>query len=541
MTMKQLSCTILLLCFFSLPTLFSQERVMVIRQSQEQGFKCIDENGNLLFSLPPGHDPTVRKTREPFRLSNFYFIDFSENILPVNDGNLYYLIDKKGEKIRDMGDNLNWISALEEGFFRVFERFENRRNASVIIFHDKAGNPMFDGQKFWQATRFRDGHAVVQQKDKNGEWHMIDIKGETVLNLSDTIPGDIRRIASFERGSWQISVKNEKNYYIKYYLRTDGALSQKEPDLWLYEKNGRPHYKKPGVQLDNQLKKRLNALEYWVFPPTIEMGNQAFFILNDGPEGSREIIPVIYDHRYEKIHLDTLTGIKSLTPLDFRGQMLIAQKITEQQDTTFQFYSVPEFEPGYETDHLPYKAKVEGNLLVYYDSNSTFAVKVSKIVNLDTGKTIYEPDASSMVFTSIHEAMKHKESVSVLDLKNLSADDLQQLKSFPNLKVLKMEKSKAAAIPEGLFSTFNGLTALKIEDFQQIQKFPEDIRQLTQLRSLFISDCSQLTGIEKVLTYLPALKELRCDFAFTKKQQENFKEKYPHLRIFPVLKAVSID
>lgn len=514
---------------------------MFIRQSQEQGFKCIDENGNLLFTLPPGHDPTVRDVKEPFKLSNFYFVDFGKNILPVTDGHRYYLIDRKGEEIRDMGDGLNWISALEEDCFRVFERFENRRNASVIVYHDKTGKPMFDGRKFWQASRFRDGYAVVQPGDKDGEWHMIDKQGKVVLNLTDTIPGDIRRIADFKRDAWQISVKTEKNYYIKYYLRTDGALSQKESDLWRYEKNGRPHYKKPGVSLNSDLRKRINAMEDWVFPPTREIGNNIFLILNDGPEGSREVIPVIYNQNNEKVHLDLLPGVASITPLDFRGQMMIAQKITEQQDTTFLFYSLPDFKPGYETDELPYKAKVDGNLLVYYDSNSMFAVKVSKIVNLNTGLTIYEPDAKSRVFTSISEALKHRESVTVLDLKNISEDDLQHLKQFHRLKVLKMEKSNATEIPSGLFSTFNGLTALRIEDFQQIQKFPDDIKQLQSLRSLFISDCSKLQGVKALIGSFPALTELRSDLPFGREEIKDLQEQYPKLRIFPVLKAVSID
>ncbi|KAA3633966.1 MAG: hypothetical protein DWQ02_12230 [Bacteroidetes bacterium] len=514
---------------------------MFIRQSQEQGFKCIDEDGNLLFTLPPGHDPTVRTVKEPFKLSNFYFVDFSENILPVTDGHRYYLINKKGEEVRDMGEGFNWISTLQEGYFRVFERFENRRNASVIVFYDKNGQPMFDGQKYWEASRFRNGHAVVQLSDKDGEWHMIDKEGKVVLNLSDTIPGNIRRIADFKRDAWQISVKNEQNYYTKYYLRTDGALSNKESDLWRYEKNGRPHYKKPAVPLNRDLQKRLNGLGDWVFPPRIEIEGQTFLLLNDGPKDSRDFISVVYNQNNEKIHLDTLPGVESISPLDFRGDMMIAQKITEEQDTSFVFYSLPEFNPGYETDKLSYKAKVEGNLLVYYDSNSLFAVKVSKIVNLQTGKTIYEPDANSKVFTSISEAMKHKESVTVLDLKNVSQEDLEKLKQFPKLKVLKMEKSNASEIPSGLFSTFNGLTALKIEDFQQIQKFPDDIRQLKSLRSLFISDCSKLQGVKGLISSFPALTELRSDLPFGNEEIKNLQEQYPKLRIHPVLKAVSID
>jgi hypothetical protein len=213
MTMRLLSYTLFFSILFSVPSLLSQHNDMFVRQSQEQGFQCIDENGTLLFALPPGHEPTVRKTKEPFKLSNFYFVDFTENILPVKDDDRYYLINRKGEEVRDMGGNINWISALEEGIFRVFERFENRRNASLIIYHDKDGNPVFNGQKFWEASRFRDGRAVVQLDDGNGAWQLIDNSGQVILNLSDTIPGDIRRIAKFERGSWQLSVKSEKNSY----------------------------------------------------------------------------------------------------------------------------------------------------------------------------------------------------------------------------------------------------------------------------------------------------------------------------------------
>ncbi len=99
----------LLLLIITTSDIFAQDLVIAIRQSQQQGFTFIDEDGATLFKLPLGHDPTVRQKREPFKLSNYYTIDFSANVLPVRNGDNYYLINQKGEKIRDMGNNYNWI------------------------------------------------------------------------------------------------------------------------------------------------------------------------------------------------------------------------------------------------------------------------------------------------------------------------------------------------------------------------------------------------------------------------------------------------
>jgi len=169
-------------------TLWSQPQIMLLRQSNEQGFLGIDDAGNHLFELPPGHEPTVRQDRESIRLGNFYKVNLSEGGLPVQYGEHYYLMDIKGNKIADLPDSLNWVSPFQEGYFRAYERYENRRNASWVVYLDKTGKPCFDGQRFWEGSPFVSGVAIVQP-DTADDWLLIDLTGHPIANLSDSIPG----------------------------------------------------------------------------------------------------------------------------------------------------------------------------------------------------------------------------------------------------------------------------------------------------------------------------------------------------------------
>ncbi|MCB0649803.1 MAG: leucine-rich repeat domain-containing protein [Saprospiraceae bacterium] len=516
----------------------AQDQAMVVRQSREQGFTCINDQGTVLFTLPPGHDPTVRETNEPFKLSNFYFVDFSGDVLPVGDDLHYYLIDRKGEMVRDLGGDINWVSPFRNGFFRVYEQFENRRNASVIYYIDKHGNPMFDGKKFWEASHFREGSAVVQLDDGQGDWLMIDPTGKTLVNLSQEIPGDIRRINHFDRGIWQLSLKTG-NSYSTIYLRPDGAHSQRESDLWPFtDANGRPTYKEEKLKISEKINKRINAMEMLTFPAVYKTDEYAYFIFNDAPKGSKEPFPVLYDHQYEVVTLEPGKGVKKIMPLDFMGKYLLALKITETEEKSLVFYNTENLKPTYEVDNLPYTAKVEGNLLVYYTDNNTFSTGVSKIINLDSGKVIYEPDVSTKVFKSLPEALQYREEVRNLDLENLSEQDLILLKSFPNLEVLKLKKTNIINISEGIFPSFPSLHSLSISYFNDLQNLPEDMRQLTQLQNIFLSDCPNLSGLEDILSDLPSVKNIHTDYRFDKQKQAEIQIKNPQLEFEGLLMVV---
>lgn len=518
--------------------IIAQEQVMVIRQSREQPFICLNDQGEVLFTLPFGHDPTVRETNEPFKLSNFYFVDFSSGVLPVTDGDHYYLINRKGKKVRDLGGNINWVSPFQDGFFRVHERFNNQRNSSVIIYYDKNGNPLFDGKKFWEASRFRQGRALVQLDDGQGDWLMIDTLGQTLINLSQEIPGNIRRINQFERGIWQLSVKTD-NSYSTIYLRPDGAHSQRESDLWPFtDANGRPAYRVEKLKVSEKINQRINAMEMLTFPPAYKTDEYAYFIFNDAPKGSKEPFPVLYDHQHEVVTLEPGKGAKKIMPLEFMGKYLLALKINETDEKSLVFYNTENLKPTYEVDNLPYTAKAEGNLLVYYTDNSTFSTGVSKIINLNSGKVIYEPDVSTKVFKSLPEALKYGKAVKNLDLENLTEQDLLQLKIFTELEVLKLKKANISTIPEGIFASFPTLHSLSIDDLPNLQKLPEDTYQLSKLRYIFISDCPKLTGLEDLLFGLPSMRNILTDYRFDKQKQSDIQIKNPQLEFEGLLMVV---
>lgn len=280
-------------------------------------------------------------------------------------------------------------------------------------------------------------------------------------------------------------------------------------------------------------------MEGWVFPPTYKSDSCLYLLLNDAPQGQKTPIPVIYNHKNEVVHLDTLPGIKSVTPLDIRGQYLITLKITEQHDSSFVFYNLPDLVPGYETKDLSYKSVVEGDFLVDYSKKGAFGLNTAtQVVNLKTGKVIYRPDMSSKIFKSLTEALKYKEEVKNLELVNVSQSDITQLEKFSNLEILKIKDVTADGLPEGLLAAFPGLHALRIENFPSLTYLPTD---LPKLRMLYIEDCPNLRNMEDLMQKLPALREVRTDHNIGWEKIKILQEQRPELIFQPVLKAVSDD
>ena len=514
---------------------------MALRQSSEQGFSFINTDGKVLFSLPTGHDPTVREKREPFTLGNFYDIDFSAGFLPVGDGDNYYLINEKGEKVRDMGGNFNWISKFQGGFFRGFKQFENKRNASMIIYFDKEGKPCFDGKKYWEASRFRAGKALVQLEDREGNWLLIDSTGKEVVNLSKNIEGRILRVHKFEYGFWSLGVnKSETSFKHGYlYVHPDGRYSEQKKDFMpKSSKKSFPPELHPDLVINAELKKRFKETGGWIAPPHFTTKDYGYFIFQEAKtEGSKAKKGVLYDHNYKAISLVAEGENDEIIPLRFFGKYLMTIKTTQSGKVSTLFFNTENISiPQLELEGYPQSSKLRiKDDLVFIQTRGLFStmITVEKILHL-SGKIIYEPNLKAKVFTSLEKALETPKKVSELHLKKLTADELLQLKKFPNLEVLELKKVDVKSIPEGIFSSYPALRSLKISDCKYLEKLPADISSLSKLAKAHIYDCPNLKGVETFFPAWVSLRTFKCDF-LNREQLSELKSKFPKVSFEPML------
>jgi len=77
----------------------------------------------------------------------------------------------------------------------------------MLTYLDSKGNELFDGRKFWEATPFSEGFAIIQEKNQKGDWKIIERSGNEVLNLTQTLGMRIEEASHFVNGFANISVR----------------------------------------------------------------------------------------------------------------------------------------------------------------------------------------------------------------------------------------------------------------------------------------------------------------------------------------------
>lgn len=365
---------------FILNTNLAQDQVFALRQSKDQGFTFIDTSGKKLFELAPGHNPSVLSKKEPFKLGNFYSIDFSANVLAVNDGLHSYLIDRTGKKTANLQDSLNWISPIENGFIRVYEPYQGRRNASMIFYINKEGKACFEGKRFWEASIFRAGHAIVREETES-EWLLIDSTGQTVINLSDSL-GNIRNYSwQANNKLWRLNIKQaEKSYSYKVmYLRPkDGALNAKVSELVATKKPS--DFPDTGLSLDSQLIARVQKLDIFTWVPMYQTEDYGYYLFEDKTAPNNQRKTNLYNHHYELISFNT--DSINYEAVDIMGKYIVLKKQPLNASHSFVFVDTEDLSFGLEVDQLTPSMRIDGDLLFYETKSSFIAPTVHKIVHL---------------------------------------------------------------------------------------------------------------------------------------------------------------
>lgn len=352
-------------------------------------YKFYDTLGKELFSLPENHvpvfKPILKKSRDKdsFEQNNspvllveqeaIFFIEPNEpSILIGPEKHLEnelkfapYLINRAGNKIKEF-PLFELTSPLFDSIFIGYRRVEN---GYMLRYVDYLGNELFDGQEFWEATPFVDGIAVVQKKDENDDWVVINKKEQIILNISKTSGLKIENVIEFHEGNAIIIESKSEKQFEEYYKNIEEIASESDREIdeaemaenginWLfnllrgsnsYRKNiywmnikGEfkpfPNQRSLGTELyerqhnllnknfeiSNEFKSKLAQSKYLgLIADSIITNDIGYYLLWETPENSITSELVLYDHNGHKI---LLKGLEDGRIISVKDRMLIVGK-----------------------------------------------------------------------------------------------------------------------------------------------------------------------------------------------------------------------
>lgn len=205
---------------------------IVIRKPSEVShdqhyYEIYDFEGNMKFKLPDNcklflannlvkknicetQDLSINITERIITQDdNFLIINRNQRILPISTPDSTYLLDFEGKLVKSFGKHYTYLSQVTDGIFIGYCTIENRRDAFMLEYLNETGEPIFDNKKYWEATNFSDGYAVIQEEDEYGDWKIINLKGDEILNLSSLLNKKIIKANEYINGFANIIVQKD--------------------------------------------------------------------------------------------------------------------------------------------------------------------------------------------------------------------------------------------------------------------------------------------------------------------------------------------
>lgn len=140
---------------------------------------------------------------------NFLIINRNQSILPISTPDSTYLLDFEGKLVKSFGKDYTYLSQVSEGIFIGYCPIEDRRGAFMVEYLKENGEPLFDDKKYWDATDFSEGYAVIQEENEYGDWKIINLKGDEILSLSSLLNKKIIKANKFINGFANIIVQKD--------------------------------------------------------------------------------------------------------------------------------------------------------------------------------------------------------------------------------------------------------------------------------------------------------------------------------------------
>ena len=518
-------CFLLALSSFP-PYVCSQDKILAIRSHTSEGFSYYDFNGKVLFNTPPGDEPAVKKEQEPFSLGNFYIIDFSSGVLPVESENGSYLLNEKGKKIKQFGFPTNHITPPADGYIRVLSRFMERRNTSVVHYFNVKGEPAFGGIGYWEGSSIKAGTAVVQlllpgkeANEQTGEWLLIDATGKTIQKLTINNGEVISRIAEEKEDYWKLSFKGNYSTYL--YVRPNGEFSSTyfKPVQKEYV-----HVSKASQEMDSLLKVKQNPAEFKPSYKKLFFDDQGFVII---PSQGKYLLA---DHHLNEIPL--IVDNVQVEPFRFLGKYhVICAEVVNDIPVSFPVINLKTLQSDFRMKALP--DNIVDGLMITYTENIVISQTVSMIVN-EYGKVIYEPSPENRVFTSVADALPYADQATKIRLKGSSPESLTGIEKLTHLQVFELVDYKETSIPS---VSWKELKSLYLYNCPALTVLPTSFRQLKSVTEVTIMSSENIKGLESFLPDWPNLKMLKTDIRLP----EGTREKYPNVNFPEVLVEFKMD
>lgn len=530
--MKKTNTILLLICALFINTsTFAQDHnlwVVLDQQVQNESTTVINHQGKATWSLPAGHKPQTDQKNDPINIKGLFesysTYDFEHGPLAVRSVDGWYLIDHTGKKIKDFGKTYKTLTAPMGGFYRAYEQHPVRRGASNIVYLDLQGNEAFSGKRFWEATAFNEGLALVQETDEKGRWLIINTKGETVVPLEAGLSSKMYQANEFQNGLALVTF-NKMGNYKKVYINTQGAQAISPMDI----------AKSPSPQ----------AMNFRHGIGVVTADDKYYFLDTSGKLiGKFDLLLSVYDITKELIHVNNGQYINNLFDHQLKpvkpalkpNEIFICEMTNDGYfggvviDTVtdkrlFYIFDATTKAPLYHTEK--YACVAENDRIIVAEVHQ-FDKKLKYILNLK-GEKLYEIPVHDRVFWSIADALPYSNDVRHLNLSE--GDQLDQIGKFTQLKTLELSDLKETTLPAG-FGKLQQLSSLKITDCNELKYLPAAFMKLKQLRTLSVTDCRSLTGLENIINALPDLEKVNTqNYTFEEGYIKNIKSTRPALEI----------
>jgi len=578
--MKYLFITILI-SISTISSISSQTIIPIYREGKQTIF--VDGNGKTIFTLPKGHHPQF--TQPPFYPVFKHKLDVFHNGLTTikTENDSIYWIDKSGNIIKEFGKKYSRFEPASSEYILGWKLTGSIFSRPTFIYMDKRGNNVFGNKKFWNASKFSDGYAAVQEKE-DGNWNFINKQGEFDTYLIKYSPKTIKRIYNFKNGLSKIEILKENSKYdIGNYIFIDKqgrevinikklypqkrikdvsdynefiqiifSSKSRNNDVVFIDKNGKEIIKLKGVSKCGNFKNELSLVQKDIFNRISGHNNKYLIDRN----GKRFVLKLEDNYKIKSIKENGL--LLHINIENDRHQVLDCL---------------------YKTFPLERKFSTKGEIIAY-NRRYIFTVDENNYKLYDyNGKIIWEPDIEEIVYTSVNDALKNKnkakryivndskdfnkglfelknleeltlESLDLLripseinqlkKLKKLNIINLSRIKQLPpeiwelnNLEILGLYKlDKLTNIPNNI-STNNRLQIIEIAAIPNLKSIPLEFKNLNFLKELTIVDCgNKINGIEEIIEKLPNLnKFMFSGFNLEESFIQRMKKENPNLWI----------
>lgn len=570
-----------ILLFFFTVNASSQELLIGFRTVNTEKnvyiYKFYDTLGQELFSLPESHVPVFKPILKKVRDKDDSLEQNNSQVLLIEEESIFfiepnapgiliginkttnkelkfspYLMDRAGNKIKEF-PLFEFTTHFSDSIFIGYRRIEN---GYMLRYLDHLGNELFDGQEFWEASPFVDGLAVVQKKDENDDWLVIDKRGQTIINISKTTGLKIDNVLKFYNGNAIVIESKSDKQLEEYYENSEemdsdideGTMMDNDIN-WLsfllrgysVEKNifwfnikgelkpfpnrrclGTELYERQhdivhkNFVLSNEFKSKLAQSKYLgLIADSIITKDVGYYILWETPENSISSELVLYDHNGHKI---LLKGLEDGRILSVQDRMLIVNK-----DNRIINYDLENFQ-ALEGNYFSNITKKDFR---YYDSGFSKDKFFLQVFNRNGKLTTPKPEPVYINHAE-NQPKKEKEVFSESKYFPDSAFEKAVIELYPECFDTNGELNiHCKSITDETYLDFN---------FKSIKSL-DGIELFKNLVSLVISG----NNIEKISKYPPKLKNL-----IIKSNREVIKElilpdSLSHLEIFESFVAKTID